>query len=119
MFKETGSFKGLPRSVKHVRQSFRRSPTKSTNEASLELQISPASLRQFLLPFSPQQNSVGGNFLVKVTDSWLACHEFEPRPAESPLHVKSVEAQMNSRWCCVEVSRGGCQFKGRHQIALV
>ncbi|GFX78609.1 hypothetical protein TNCV_30491 [Trichonephila clavipes] len=47
-----------------------------------------------------------------VTDSWPACHEFEPSttedlPYREARHVKSVEAQASSRWCGAEVSRGG------------
>ncbi|GFV57854.1 hypothetical protein TNCV_3072322 [Trichonephila clavipes] len=26
----------------------------------------------------------GGNLVVKITDSWLECHEFEPNTAEDP-----------------------------------
>ncbi|GFV68162.1 hypothetical protein TNCV_1874441 [Trichonephila clavipes] len=38
-----------------------------------------------------------GNLVVKVTDSWPACHEFEPSttkdsPCRGATHVKSVEA---------------------------
>ncbi|GFU77571.1 hypothetical protein TNCV_3499431 [Trichonephila clavipes] len=38
-----------------------------------------------------------GSFVVKVTDSWLACHEFEPSTTEDPpcrgaMYVKSVDS---------------------------
>ncbi|GFT42328.1 hypothetical protein TNCV_1786301 [Trichonephila clavipes] len=51
------------------------------------------------------------SLVVKVTDSWPACHEFESSTAEDlpymgAVHVKSVEAQTSSRWCGVEVTRG-------------
>ncbi|GFW48383.1 hypothetical protein TNCV_1109461 [Trichonephila clavipes] len=37
---------------------------------------------------------VRGSVVVKVTDSWLACHKFEPNTTEDPpcsgaMHVKS------------------------------
>ncbi|GFW17315.1 hypothetical protein TNCV_3905251 [Trichonephila clavipes] len=55
MFKETGSVKNLPKSgrfrlatVEHGRQSFQRSPNKSTCEVSRELQTSQASLLKIL-----------------------------------------------------------------------
>ncbi|GFY16592.1 hypothetical protein TNCV_2787191 [Trichonephila clavipes] len=45
-----------------------------------------------------------GSLVVKVTDSWMACHEFEPSPAVDPscrggeaMHVKSIDAQTSSR----------------------
>ncbi|GFU78164.1 hypothetical protein TNCV_1026971 [Trichonephila clavipes] len=49
--------------------------------------------------------------MVKATDSWLACHEFEPSATGDPsckgvMYVKSVEAQTSSCWCGVEVKRG-------------
>ncbi|GBM91196.1 hypothetical protein AVEN_184532-1 [Araneus ventricosus] len=56
-FKETGSVTDLPRSVRPsvseatvelVRQSFHRSPTKSTRQASRELQIPQTSLVRIL-----------------------------------------------------------------------
>ncbi|GFV19421.1 hypothetical protein TNCV_3663541 [Trichonephila clavipes] len=51
-----------------------------------------------------------GSLVVKVTDSWPVCHEFEPRTAEDPLcsrvmHVKSVDTQTSSLRCSVEVRR--------------
>ncbi|GFU63524.1 hypothetical protein TNCV_1000751 [Trichonephila clavipes] len=38
-----------------------------------------------------------GSLVVKVSDSWQACHEFEPSTAEDPpcrgvMHVKCVES---------------------------
>ncbi|GFW37709.1 hypothetical protein TNCV_415951 [Trichonephila clavipes] len=53
----------------------------------------------------------GGSPAVKVTDSWLACHEFDPRIAENRraeglINVKYVEAQTSSHWCGVIVRRG-------------
>ncbi|GFY27932.1 hypothetical protein TNCV_4562861 [Trichonephila clavipes] len=41
--------------------------------------------------------------VAKVTDSWPVCHEFgsstaEDSPCRALMHVKSVEAQMFSRW---------------------
>ncbi|GFW33037.1 hypothetical protein TNCV_2109671 [Trichonephila clavipes] len=49
-------------------------------------------------------------------DSWPACHEVEPSTAEVPpcrgaMHVESTEAQPSSRWCGVDVNRGGYQLK--------
>ncbi|GFU50879.1 hypothetical protein TNCV_4460861 [Trichonephila clavipes] len=46
-----------------------------------------------------------GNLVMKVTDSWPACHEFKPGTTEDPpcrggtMHVKYVEAQTSSHWC--------------------
>ncbi|GFT84691.1 hypothetical protein TNCV_2767101 [Trichonephila clavipes] len=53
----------------------------------------------------------GLRLVVKVTDSWPACHEFEPNTAEDPtckgaMHVRSVEDQTFFLWCGVEVGRG-------------
>ncbi|GFS59920.1 hypothetical protein TNCV_3957191 [Trichonephila clavipes] len=44
------------------------------------------------------------NRVIKVTDSWPACHEFEPSTAEDTpckgaMHVKSVETQTSSCSC--------------------
>ncbi|GFX23484.1 hypothetical protein TNCV_3769601 [Trichonephila clavipes] len=55
---------------------------------------------------------------VEVTDSQPACHEFQPSysedlPCREEMHLKSVEAQMSSRWYSVEVKRGGCQLRCR------
>ncbi|GFW18417.1 hypothetical protein TNCV_1184451 [Trichonephila clavipes] len=52
-----------------------------------------------------------GSLAVKVTDSRPACEEFKPSTAEDPLckgamYVKSVEAQISSCGCDVEVRRG-------------
>ncbi|GFX39103.1 hypothetical protein TNCV_359171 [Trichonephila clavipes] len=56
------------------------------------------------------------SLVVKVTDSWLTCHEFEPNTAEDQMcrgtmHVKSAEAQKFFSWCGVEVSRRWCQLR--------
>ncbi|GFV23855.1 hypothetical protein TNCV_960491 [Trichonephila clavipes] len=62
---------------------------------------------------TPQTDSGGqGNLVVKVTDSWPACHEFEPSineklPCRGEMYVKSVKAQRSFRWCGLEVRRGG------------
>ncbi|GFV16709.1 hypothetical protein TNCV_4418961 [Trichonephila clavipes] len=45
-----------------------------------------------------------GNLMVKVTDSWSACYEFEPRivddlPYRGVMHVISADVQMSFRWC--------------------
>ncbi|GFT63688.1 hypothetical protein TNCV_871141 [Trichonephila clavipes] len=50
--------------------------------------------------------------MVKVTDSWAACHEFESStpenlPCKGVMHVKSVEAEKSSRWWGVKVWRWG------------
>ncbi|GFX88437.1 DUF4817 domain-containing protein [Trichonephila clavipes] len=59
MLKETGSDKDFPRSgrssmceetIEHIRQSFQRSSTKSTCEASCEVNISQTNLRGTRLP---------------------------------------------------------------------
>ncbi|GFV47242.1 hypothetical protein TNCV_4828981 [Trichonephila clavipes] len=52
-----------------------------------------------------------GSTVVKVTDSWQACHESEGSTTENPpcrgvMHVESAEAQTSSSWCGVEVRRG-------------
>ncbi|GFW42508.1 hypothetical protein TNCV_4257031 [Trichonephila clavipes] len=55
-----------------------------------------------------------GSLMVKVTDSWPACHEFEPRTAVVPpcrdgqYMSKYVEAQTSFHWCGGEVRRGRC-----------
>ncbi|GFV00003.1 hypothetical protein TNCV_4056761 [Trichonephila clavipes] len=51
-----------------------------------------------------------------VTDSGSAHHEFDPSTAEGPscrrpMHVKSVEAQMASHSCGVEVKERRCQLR--------
>ncbi|GFX50096.1 hypothetical protein TNCV_2375851 [Trichonephila clavipes] len=51
-----------------------------------------------------------GSPVVKVTDSWLVCHEFEPeqlktRRVEKLMHVKSVGTQRSSRCWDVEYPR--------------
>ncbi|GFV74628.1 hypothetical protein TNCV_5130701 [Trichonephila clavipes] len=53
-----------------------------------------------------------GSRVIKVTDSWSACHEFElstteDPPCRGPMHVKSVDVQTSSRWCSVERE---CQY---------
>ncbi|GFX11404.1 hypothetical protein TNCV_2804651 [Trichonephila clavipes] len=45
-----------------------------------------------------------GSLVVKVTDSYPACHEFDTSFAEDPpgrrlMHVKSVESSNVLRWC--------------------
>ncbi|GFW74930.1 hypothetical protein TNCV_2677981 [Trichonephila clavipes] len=55
---------------------------------------------------------VCGSLVVKVTEWWAECYEFEPSTAEDPLfretmHVKSVENQTYCHWCRVEARRGG------------
>ncbi|GFW19886.1 hypothetical protein TNCV_3561891 [Trichonephila clavipes] len=50
-------------------------------------------------------NSGRGSLVVKVTNSWLACQEFESSTAEDQMelmHVKYVEGQTFSRLCGVE-----------------
>ncbi|GFU97848.1 hypothetical protein TNCV_4494421 [Trichonephila clavipes] len=52
------------------------------------------------------------SLVVKVSDLWLVCHEFEPSTKEDPpftgaMPVKSVEAQTSSRCCGVVVRREG------------
>ncbi|GFV53714.1 hypothetical protein TNCV_2092171 [Trichonephila clavipes] len=47
---------------------------------------------------------------VKVTNSWLACHEFEPSttedlPCRGPMHFTHVVALTSSQWCAVEVMK--------------
>ncbi|GFU53844.1 hypothetical protein TNCV_4254531 [Trichonephila clavipes] len=52
-----------------------------------------------------------GNLAVNVMDLWLAYHVLEPSttedtPCSGALHGKSIDAQMSSHWCVVEVSSG-------------
>ncbi|GFV15694.1 hypothetical protein TNCV_986771 [Trichonephila clavipes] len=59
-----------------------------------------------------------GSLVIKVTDSLLACREFEARATEDPscrdqMHAKSAEIQTSSRWCGVEVRRGRYQLRCR------
>ncbi|GFX37902.1 hypothetical protein TNCV_1823561 [Trichonephila clavipes] len=58
-----------------------------------------------------QAFTVCGRLMGKVTDSWLACHEFEPSASEEPPYTgelfKSAEPQTSFRWCGVEVKRQG------------
>ncbi|GFV79074.1 hypothetical protein TNCV_2612601 [Trichonephila clavipes] len=54
-----------------------------------------------------------GGLVVKVTDSWLVCHDFELSTAEDPLcrgaiHIEHVETQTFSGLCGVEVRSEGC-----------
>ncbi|GFW18296.1 hypothetical protein TNCV_4008351 [Trichonephila clavipes] len=58
--------------------------------------------------FSDYQKRKGalGSLVVKVTDSWPACHEFDPSTAEDPpfrraMHVNLTRAQTSFRWCGV------------------
>ncbi|GFW75610.1 hypothetical protein TNCV_4427931 [Trichonephila clavipes] len=53
-----------------------------------------------LIILNRQSNGGRGSLVVKITDSWLAHHEFKPGPAEDipcrggeTMHVKYVEAQ--------------------------
>ncbi|GFT84695.1 hypothetical protein TNCV_2767121 [Trichonephila clavipes] len=45
-----------------------------------------------------------GSLVVKVTDSWPTCHEFEPSTTEDPSCSGrwTVEAETSSRWCGME-----------------
>ncbi|GFY02320.1 hypothetical protein TNCV_3502021 [Trichonephila clavipes] len=52
-----------------------------------------------------------GSQVVKITDSWPACHEFEPGLLQGVTHVEYVEPQTSSHWCSVEVRRG-CAISG-------
>ncbi|GFW92595.1 hypothetical protein TNCV_519121 [Trichonephila clavipes] len=50
--------------------------------------------------------------VFKLTDTWMACHDFEPCSAEDPpcrgaILIKSIEAQTSTHWCGVEVRRRG------------
>ncbi|GFV04507.1 hypothetical protein TNCV_3322041 [Trichonephila clavipes] len=52
-----------------------------------------------------------GSLVVKVTESWSACHEFEPFTAKDPpcrgtMPFKSVEVQRSSHSCGVKIRRG-------------
>ncbi|GFX40361.1 hypothetical protein TNCV_4319941 [Trichonephila clavipes] len=53
-------------------------------------------------------------------DSWRACHAFEPSTAEDPqfrgvMHEQSIDTQTSSRWCGMEVRRGGyLRCRSRH-----
>ncbi|GFX42951.1 hypothetical protein TNCV_4058751 [Trichonephila clavipes] len=64
-------------------------------------------IRQFVSSLSLTVFRGRGSLVLKVTDSWPACHEFKCSAAEDPqcrggaMHVKSVEAQMSSRWWAV------------------
>ncbi|GFW72576.1 hypothetical protein TNCV_3798041 [Trichonephila clavipes] len=47
-----------------------------------------------------------GSLVVKITDSWLMCHKFDPSTVEDPpyrgaMHVKSVEISnvLSLVWC--------------------
>ncbi|GFX53597.1 hypothetical protein TNCV_2327121 [Trichonephila clavipes] len=47
-----------------------------------------------------------GSLVIKVMDSWLDCHEFEPSTTEDPpdrgsMHIKSVESSnvLPLVWC--------------------
>ncbi|GFX08987.1 transposable element Tcb2 transposase [Trichonephila clavipes] len=58
--------------------------------------------------------NIGG--LVKGTDPWLVCHEFEPSIAEdlpyrgNRFTLNLSRAKTSSRWCGVEIRREGCQL---------
>ncbi|GFT31444.1 hypothetical protein TNCV_608641 [Trichonephila clavipes] len=56
-----------------------------------------------------------GRLVAKVTDSWSACHDFEPSAAEDPPCLERCinlsRSQMSSHWYDVVVRREGCQLK--------
>ncbi|GFW37061.1 hypothetical protein TNCV_5019591 [Trichonephila clavipes] len=59
-----------------------------------------------------------GSLVIKVTDSWLMCHEFWPStPEDFPRRGDRCTLNMSglpsSRWCCVEVRREICQLRCR------
>ncbi|GFU00638.1 hypothetical protein TNCV_4818051 [Trichonephila clavipes] len=62
---------------------------------------------------------------VKVTDSWLECHELEPSTAEDPpcwgrSTLNLLRAQTSSPWWGVIVRRGGRQLRCRpHHLTMV
>ncbi|GFW24173.1 hypothetical protein TNCV_1847321 [Trichonephila clavipes] len=46
---------------------------------------------------------------IKVTDLWLACHEFETSATEDPPYEEgrsSLNISMLKRWCGVKIRRG-------------
>ncbi|GFW18298.1 hypothetical protein TNCV_4008371 [Trichonephila clavipes] len=50
---------------------------------------------------------VHGSLVVKLTDSWPACHEFKlTRRVGEQCTLNLSRAQTSSRWCNVEVRRG-------------
>ncbi|GFT30560.1 hypothetical protein TNCV_4287021 [Trichonephila clavipes] len=90
-----------------------------------EDEINPTTSDQTAAPISARSKALAltplggrGSLVVKVTDSWPACHEFEPSTTEHPpcttaLRVKSVEAQTPTRWSGVEIRRGDGQIRCR------
>ncbi|GFV37515.1 uncharacterized protein TNCV_127261 [Trichonephila clavipes] len=63
-------------------------------------------------------SGVRGSQVVKLTDSWPACHEFEPsttedQPCRVAMYVKSVKSSnvLFRWWCGMEVKRGECQLR--------
>ncbi|GFT86006.1 hypothetical protein TNCV_3256421 [Trichonephila clavipes] len=84
-------------------ETFAPNGTKKTSrrrikiDSSLKIAGRPSGVFQ-------EEFSDRGSLVIKVTELWLACHEFESSAAEDPpcrqpLHVKSVEAQTSSCWC--------------------
>ncbi|GFU45926.1 hypothetical protein TNCV_5102281 [Trichonephila clavipes] len=57
-----------------------------------------------------------GSLMVKVNDSWLECHEFQPSTAlqKGPFNVKSVEAQASSHWC--HLGEGGASSGNKNAV---
>ncbi|GFS51187.1 hypothetical protein TNCV_3532761 [Trichonephila clavipes] len=55
------------------------------------------------------------SLVVKVTDSWRACHEFQPVTTEDTqcgggaMHIKFIEAQTSSHWFDGKVRREGAR----------
>ncbi|GFX64286.1 hypothetical protein TNCV_1500101 [Trichonephila clavipes] len=63
-------------------------------------------------PILQHFESSRGSLLVKVTDSWPACHEFELVPLKTlrlgeRFTLNLSRAQTSSRWCGGEISKGG------------
>ncbi|GFT12567.1 hypothetical protein TNCV_5093651 [Trichonephila clavipes] len=63
-----------------------------------------------------------GSLMIKVTNSWSACHQFEPSTAED---LSCTGAQTSSHWCAVEANKecsshdGGLKLRGPSPKALV
>ncbi|GFX61357.1 uncharacterized protein TNCV_4894011 [Trichonephila clavipes] len=64
-----------------------------------------------------------GSLVVKVTDSWNACHDFEPCTTEDPpcrggrymLNMSRLKRPLFG----VEFRRGGCQLSCRHRHLIM
>ncbi|GFX41401.1 hypothetical protein TNCV_1654841 [Trichonephila clavipes] len=96
---------------------FQTSDSKSLNnkERNLESKLPRVPVGVEAFEYNPeyQRASVNGfycgrgNQVVKVTDSWPACHAFEPSIGEDPpckgsrCTLKYVEAQTYNHWCGV------------------